>query len=60
MTIQKYDWVSKDTKLNANGWSVPLNIIQNSEVGGRTYWKYFFLNLPIAYNRSINKKLKLD
>jgi len=24
MTIQKYDWVSKDTKLNANGWSVPL------------------------------------
>jgi len=25
MTIQKYDWVSKDTKLNANGWSVPLN-----------------------------------
>jgi len=26
MTIQKYDWVSKDTKLNANGWSVPLSI----------------------------------
>jgi len=25
MTIQKYDWVSKGTKLNANGWSVPLN-----------------------------------
>jgi len=25
MTIQKYDWVSKDTKLNANGWCVPLN-----------------------------------
>jgi len=24
MTIQKFDWVSKDTKLNANGWSVPL------------------------------------
>jgi len=24
MTIQKYDWVSKDTKLNANEWSVPL------------------------------------
>jgi len=24
MTIQKYDWVSKDTKLNANGWNVPL------------------------------------
>jgi len=24
MTIQKYDWVSKDTKLNANGWSVTL------------------------------------
>jgi len=24
MTIQKYDWVSKDAKLNANGWSVPL------------------------------------
>jgi len=24
MTIQKYDWVSKDTKLNANGWSDPL------------------------------------
>jgi len=24
MTIQKYDWVSKDTKLNANVWSVPL------------------------------------
>jgi len=24
MTVQKYDWVSKDTKLNANGWSVPL------------------------------------
>jgi len=24
MTIQKYDWVSKDTKLNANGWRVPL------------------------------------
>jgi len=26
MTIQKYDWVSKD-KLNANGRSVPLNIM---------------------------------
>jgi len=26
MTIQKYDWVSKDTKLNANGWSVPLRL----------------------------------
>jgi len=24
MTIQKYDWVSKDTKLNANESSVPL------------------------------------
>jgi len=23
MTIQKYNWVSKNTKLNANGWSVP-------------------------------------
>jgi len=21
---RKYDWVSKDTKLNANGWSNPL------------------------------------
>jgi len=26
MTIQKYDWVSKDTKLNANGLGVPLSI----------------------------------
>jgi len=25
MTIQTYDWVSKDTKLNTNGWSVPLS-----------------------------------
>jgi len=24
MAIQKYDWVSKYTKLNANGWSDPL------------------------------------
>jgi len=27
MTIQKYDWVSKDTKINANGRSIPLNIL---------------------------------
>jgi len=27
MTIQKYDWVSKDIKHNANGWSEPLSII---------------------------------
>jgi len=27
MTIQKYDWVSKDTTLNANGRSIPLNIL---------------------------------
>jgi len=30
MTIQKYDWVSKDTKLNANGWSDPLKDKQRS------------------------------
>jgi len=24
MTIQKYNWISKDTKLNTNGLSVPL------------------------------------
>jgi hypothetical protein len=26
VTIQKYDWVSNNAKLNANGWSVPLKI----------------------------------
>ena len=26
MTIQKYDLVSSNTKLNANGWSVPLSL----------------------------------
>jgi len=31
MTIQKYDWVSKDTKLNANGWSVPLRLPHNDD-----------------------------
>ena len=25
--IKKYDWVSNNTKLNANGWSVPLRIL---------------------------------
>jgi len=29
MTIQKYDWVSKDTKLNANGWRFITEICKN-------------------------------
>ena len=28
MTIQKYDWVSNNAKLYANGWSVPLTTLK--------------------------------
>jgi len=49
MTIQKYDWVSKDTKLNANGWSDPLSSgVFNSAQSSLNYSLNYLINFNTA------------
>jgi len=60
MTIKKYDWVSKDTKRNANGWSVPLRWkvflykVTSPTTGLACIIQHFYLFLQICVMCAVN------